>query len=439
MLNVNITPHREFLPADTAAQILFVMLKLRPTKEASQSRPPTAFTFAIDTSGSMYGEVGGITKIEIVIKSLIALVRSGKLTQNDSISIVQFDDSASTVIPLTPATQVAQLEGAINKLRDYSGGTLMAKGMEQALSLLASQGMTNKRALIFTDGETFDEDECRNLATRFASAGISISALGVGDEFNEDLLLHLSGTTAGQCTHIVAGNPAGNSVSIADLPNLLLEDYQQAQSEVVNNLKLSVKTVPGVQLTKVTRVYPDLAEFALTQAPYPIGSAMADDETVFILEFGVDSRTGSRMRIAQIGLTYDVPGLNRRDELPLQNLVVQFVAGQGAAAQVDQEVMSYVQQRNITKLVDDAARVAGNNPEQAEKLLENARRITVQIGNGLMEQSLNQGIEELRKTKQLSAGTRKTVKMGSRGKTVKMGDDMSDSLSDEAIRNLTGT
>jgi Ca-activated chloride channel homolog len=439
MLNVNITPHREFLPADTAEQLLFVMLKLRPTKEASQSRPPTAFAFLIDTSGSMYDEVGGTKKIDIVIQALIALVRSGKLTQNDSISIIQFNDTASTLIQLTPATQVAQLESAINKLREFSGGTCMAQGMHQALSLLASREMTNKRALIFTDGETFDEDECRNLVTQFANAGISISALGVGEDFNEDLLVHLSSATAGQCRHIVPGNPVGNSVSIADLPNLLLEDYQQAQNEVINNLNLSVKNVPGVRLIKVTRVYPDLAEFVLNQAPHPIGSAMANDETVFILEFSVDSRTASRMRIAQIGLTYDIPGLNRRDELPLQNLVVQFVAGQGSAAQVDQEVMGYVQQRNITKLVDDAARIAGNNPEQAEKLLENARRITVQIGNDAMEKSLNQGLQELRKTKQLSAGTRKTVKMGSRGKTVKMGNDTDDGLSDEAIRNLTGT
>jgi Ca-activated chloride channel family protein len=80
-----------------------------------------------------------------------------------------------------------------------------------------------------------------------------------------------------------------------------------------------------------------------------------------------------------------------------------------------------------------------SNPQQAEKLLETARRITVQIGNDAMLESLNEGIEELRKTRQISSGTRKTVKMGSRGKTVKMGDDLNDDLSEETIRKLTGT
>jgi Ca-activated chloride channel family protein len=44
MLNVTLTPHREFLPADSPAQKLFIMLKLRPTKEVANTRPSTTFT-----------------------------------------------------------------------------------------------------------------------------------------------------------------------------------------------------------------------------------------------------------------------------------------------------------------------------------------------------------------------------------------------------------
>jgi Ca-activated chloride channel family protein len=54
--------------------------------------------------------------------------------------------------------------------------------------------------------------------------------------------------------------------------------------------------------------------------------------------------------------------------------------------------------------------------------------------------SLNQASDELRKTRSISANTRKTVKMGSRGKTVKMDSDINDQIgSDADIRNLTGT
>ncbi|WP_013334917.1 vWA domain-containing protein [Gloeothece verrucosa] len=441
MLNVSITPHREFFPADTADQRLFIMLKLRPTKEVSNSRPSTSFAFVIDTSGSMDEVVtGGKSKKSIVIESLYQLVRSGRLTQDDHIAIIEFHDQASTLIGLTPATQVFQLENAIARLNDFSGGTCMGKGMNEALVLLTNQSMTSRRVLIFTDGETFDEEDCEIIAQQFSNQGISITAMGVGDEFNEDLLIHkISDPTGGRLYPLVIGNATGLQVSITELPKILFEEHQQAKDEVINNLTLSVKTVKGVELIRVTRVYPDQAEFPLIQQPYFIGAAKANDETIFILEFSVDSRATSRVRIAQLGLTYDIPGLNKRGEFPPQNVVAQFVGGQGGAAQVNQEVMGYVQQRNISQLVNDATRVAENNPEQAEKLLETARRMTVKIGNKAMEESLNEGIDELRKTKKISAGTRKTVKMGSKGKTVKMGADINDELSDEQIRQISGT
>ncbi|NEQ86397.1 MAG: VWA domain-containing protein, partial [Moorea sp. SIO2I5] len=193
------------------------------------------------------------------------------------------------------------------------------------------------------------------------------------------------------------------------------------------------------KLTRVVRAYPDQAEFPLIQDPYLIGTAIANDETVFILEFSIDSHSSSRVRIAQLGLTYDIPGQNRRGELPPQNLVVQFVAGQSGAAQVDPEVMGYVQQCNISQLVTQATRVADSNPEEAGKLLDTARRMTVRIGNQAMLDSLNQAQDELRKTRKISSGTRKTIKMGSKGKTIKMSGDINTELSEEQIRNLSGT
>ncbi|RAQ38826.1 VWA domain-containing protein, partial [Arthrospira sp. O9.13F] len=228
-------------------------------------------------------------------------------------------------------------------------------------------------------------------------------------------------------------------IPISELPNTIFEEVQQAQSEVINNLKLNISTVKGVKLARISRVYPDSAEIALDKKPYLIGSAIANDDTVFLLEFDLESHSQAKVRIAQLGLTYDIPGKQRRGELPPQNLVVQFVAGQGGSAQTNPEVMGYVQQRNISGIVDRAANLADQNPEQAAELLETARRLTVKIGKDAMVESLNVGIEEVRKTRKLSSGTRKTVKMGAKGKTVKMSNDSELGLSEDQIRNLTGS
>lgn len=460
-LNVSITPHREFMPADTNAQKLFLMLKLKPTKEVAATRPPTTFVFVIDTSGSMRevvtgdvtptgntyvedgklyrGVKGGKSKIDIVIESLLTLVRSSRLGTNDRIAIIQFDDTASQIIGLTSATQVSELENAIAQLRNFSGGTCMGLGLETALKALSNEDMTVRRTLLFTDGATFDEDQCQRISSEFAGKNIPITALGVGEEFNEDLLTHLSDSSGGSLLYIVPGEAHGSQVSIQELPGKIIEEYSQAQQEVITNLALRVKSVQGVELTRIVRAYPTQAEFPFTQPPYPIGNAAGNDETIFILEFSMASRPPSRVRIAQLGLTYDVPGQNIRGEFPPQNLVVQFIAGQGGAAQVNQEVMDYLQQCNIANLVGQATKMAESNPEKAEEILETARRMTVRLGNEEMTASLNGAQDELRKTRKISDGTRKTVKMGAKGKTVKMGGDVNEEFSEEEMRKLTGT
>ena len=460
MLNVSITPHREFLPANAPEQKLFLMLKLRPTKQAASASPSTAFAFAIDTSGSMNevvvgetkptGEIremdgqdwqivtGGKTKRDIVIESLTYLVDSGRLSDRDRVAIVQFDDQASTVIGLTPATEVQDLKAAIAKLRDFSGGTRMGRGMRETLSLLADRTMTCRRALIFTDGQTFDEDACKELAREFGDRNIPITALGVGD-FNEDLLNELSDVTGGRPFHVVAENAVGAAVAIADLPNKIIEEFTIAQQEVINNLALSVKTVQGVRLTRVMRAYPSQAEFSLDRDPVPIGNAVANDDTIFILELTIDSRNASRVRIAQLGLTYEIPGQNQLGELPPQNAIVQFMAGESFTAQVDPDVMAYVQQCNIVQMIDNATRIADRNPQQAQELLQTAHRITRQIGNETIAQSLTVAQDELRKTRNISAETRKTIKMGSKSKTVKISQDINEEFSEEEIRKASGT
>jgi Ca-activated chloride channel homolog len=458
-LNFSITPHRELFPADSLEQKLFLMLKLQPTREVAASRPPTSFVFVIDTSGSMYEVVsgnpqptgeqamvdgqlynvvsGGKSKIDIVMESLRGLVRSGRLNQSDRVAIIQFDDQSSTIIDLTPATKIAEIEAAIASLKDFSGGTSMALGLSKALQILSGQTMSNCRVLMFTDGQTTDEFECEELAKQLAKAGVPITALGIG-EFNENLLITLTDTTGGKPYHVVPGYATGTQVSIDELPVKLLEDYQEAQQEVITNLRMSLSTVKGVKLSRLIRVYPTNTEFPSTQSPYPIGNVSANDETIFVLEFSIDTRVPGRVRIAQLSLTYDIPGLNRRGELLPQTLLVEFVAGQ-IAAQVDQEVVGYVQQANISQLVDQASKVADRDPDRANELLEKARRITVKLGNADMTESLESAQDELRKTRKLSSDSQKTVKMGSKGKTVKMSSGPNDGLTEDLIRQMSGT
>jgi Ca-activated chloride channel family protein len=460
MLNYSLKLNREFVSADASLQKLFAMLKLRPKSDLVGISAPVNFICLIDTSGSMYevvmGDVkptgnhftmdgnqytevsGGTTKIDLVIESLNKLVDSQKFKPNDRIAIIRFDDEASTLLELTSANNLSEIKRAIEQIRLYSGGTRLGLGMRQALQLLANQPMASQRVLLFTDGQTFDEDLCKEIASEFHAKNIPISAMGVGD-YEEDLLIHLSDTTAGNLYHFSTEEKAiGTQVSLSDLPIKILGEFSDAQEQVINNLALTIKTVKGVELNRITRVYPSLAEFPLEQNPHKIGNLTASDETIFILEFNIENRAASRVRIAQLGLTYDVPGQNRRGEMPPQAIVVQFVEGQ-MAAQMDVEVMSYVEQRIIADLVQQSTDMAKTDPDKAQEMLEVVIKKTRRIGNDPLTESLTQAQDELRKTRKLSPEFRKTVKLGAKGKTMRITGDVSNQLSEEIIRQRTGT
>jgi len=207
--------------------------------------------------------------------------------------------------------------------------------------------------------------------------------------------------------------------------------------EVVTNVTLSVKTVRDVALERITRVYPTQTEVDRSVQPHPLGNAEAGDWTVYILEFTLPTRGPSRIRLAQLGLTYEVPGQGYRGELPPIDVVAEFTTNESLSSRIDPQVMQWVQQRNIEMLVKQAAQEAKSDPAKAAKTLELARNMTVKLGNSAMTQALDRAVGELRSSKTLSLGTQKTLKIGAKTQTLKA-EPGSALPSDEEIRKITG-
>jgi Ca-activated chloride channel family protein len=270
-----------------------------------------------------------------------------------------------------------------------------------------------------------------------AQEQIPITAIGVGEDWNEALLTELTDRTQGKPFYVVPNAHAKPpAVGLEQLPRELLADLAHTASEVVTNINLSVRTVQEVVLERITRVYPTQNEVNREAQPFFLGNAEAGDETLFLLEFTLPTRPPARMRLAQLGLTYQVPGADFRGELPPLDVVVEFTADESLAGQIDPEVMRWVQQRNLEGLIEQATRQAERDPAQAQKTMELARAMTVKLGNGVMTQALDRAIGELKDGKTVSLGTAKTLKIGAKTQTLRAGEQ---SLpSDEEIRKMTG-
>jgi Ca-activated chloride channel family protein len=430
MLTIVLRPHRASLMAGTPApQKLFAMLKMIPDPEAAHARAPLAFALIVDTSGSMAG-----AKLDQAIEASHKLVDDDRLSEADTVAVVHFDSDASTLIPLTALRHRQKLHGAIDSLRQFSGGTVMPKGMacaQQALHKLPTE--IAKRVVLLTDGGTEGEDRCQQLAGEFAEANTPIIAVGIGPEYNENLLLQLAEVTQGRPYHLE---------SMEQLQDILDCEIGSSVKEVVTDLQAKVAQVKGVALNSVARVFPSLSEVSLDSQPWRLGNIAAGDYTVFIFEFTVEglSRPASRARIAQVSLSGSAPALRRREDFPPQDLFVTFTTDEAAVAAVDPEVLGYVQQKNVDNLIQQAMGQATVNAGQAKKTLQVALGMTQRIGNPAMTRVLNNALEELNKTGTISPGTRKTVALGGRTKTVKTGAAVpQDNVpSQEEIRRLSG-
>ena len=385
------------MSGSTDEQKLFAMLKVMPKGEITRARPPLAFALVIDTSGSMRefanqehaaamirgrglnvqnqatgdGSRPAVnlslpTKLDQAIHAAQTLINDARLTPEDQVAVIHFDDEAHSLLPLSPLSRKQAALQAADSLRKYSGGTHIAKGLrcaERELSGLSSS--VAKRVLLLTDGQTFDEAECRPLAGHFAESNTPLIAIGVGVEYNEDLLRDLAELSQGRPYHLA---------QMGQLGDILDNEIGSSVKEVVTDLQATVSTVKGVKLSAVTRVYPSLAEVSAIGSVYRLGNIATGDYTVFILEFTVSgiARPPSRVRIAQLGLTGHVPGLGRREELAPQDLFIAFTTDERQVTEVDAEVLGYVQQKNLDKMVQDAVRVAGTDAAKARQTLQAA-------------------------------------------------------------------
>lgn len=463
MLEVQMKPHRQFLMANQPGQKLFLALSLKPEGEAIQSRPPIAAAFVIDTSGSMYEIVagkprltgktytvdgktyneaeGGITKMHLMMESIKNLIKADILKEADQVAIIQFDDRAEVLLPFTPANQKSRVLSAVDRLTEFSGGTNMGAGMKLALGLL-EKASGSRRMLLFTDGMTISEDLVREIAKKFAEIGVPVTAVGLGEEWNDDLLSYITDITQGKPFHVLpdSANPIPPSVRATDLPGLIFDEIQHAALEVVTNVELNVSTIKDVTLSRITRVYPTLNEIQIGEPPFTIGNVEKGDPTTVILEFTLPQRPPVRVRIAQLGLTYLVPGLNRRGEIPPQNLIIEYTNDQAMAASIDRNVMGYVQQRNVEGLIKQATIEARSDPEKARKTIELAKSMTQKLGNTTMTRVLENASSELATSKTISASTAKTMRIGAKTQTVKIGEggSGSGSLTEDEIRKITG-
>ena len=373
---------KDFMPVTGGSQVAYVLVEARPTEMMAQVRMPLNFALVLDHSGSMKG--AKLKNVKEAVKMVI-----GRLEPTDYVSVVIFDDTSQVVIPSMPANDAPGMQAAIDQIRD-AGGTTMSLGMIQGLNELRRWNIPNavNRMILLTDGVTYgDSDRCRQLARDAASSGIAIYPLGIGADWDEDLL-----DSIGQLS---GGMPAEFIRNASDALSIFEQQFQSAVDVAIRNATLILRLPVGVAPKKAVKVLPIISELDQSvlsdrQVVIPLGDLEKDKPQSVLVELMIDPRPAGLFRIAQTELSYDVPIANLVGERIRDDIKVTFTMDANQSAPVNAEVMNFAEKANAHRLVTRVLDEYKRTGKATTRLAPNVTRVLDEETQAALEQ-INQG------------------------------------------------
>ncbi len=401
---------RPYLPAQTA-QVAYVLIEVQPTQVVAQVRMPVNVGFVLDRSGSMKGE-----KIERVRQAVSMAI--DLLDAQDIASIVIFDHRTEVLVPAAPVTDRRAIKERVARIRD-AGGTKIAPAVDRALrEINRDRSGAIRRLVLLTDGQTENENECLLRADDAGRLGVPITALGVGQDWNEDLLIEMANRSGGTADYIARPD---------EITEYFRNTVQRAQSVAVQNATLNLRLVQGITPRAVWQVLPLISNLGYRplsdrEVSVPLGELETGAGRTLLVELLVDQRPAGTYRIGQAEVSYDVPALGRSGEKNRVDVLLTFTDDPQQLQQVHPGVMNVVEKVSAFKLQTRALQdLAQGDVAGATQKLKSAVTRLLNQGELELAQTMEQEIKNLEQSGQLSSEGQKTIKFQGR-KTVRLSD-----------------
>lgn len=140
--------------------------------------------FVIDHSGSMSEMVGNTSKQLAAMQGVARSIK--ELEPDDEVGILTFDEQPSWIIGFTPAKEIDTIMSKLSSLQE-GGGTNMENAFKEVVKTFFELGPRKRHVIILTDGLTSNAD-FQGYTNKLISLGVTVSAIGIGNEINENLL-----------------------------------------------------------------------------------------------------------------------------------------------------------------------------------------------------------------------------------------------------------
>ena len=171
---------------------VYLLVRIEAQEVPDSERTPVNLSLVIDRSSSMRGP-----RISHAVQAASQVVE--KLDSRDRLSVIAFDAAARTVFGPASLTDDAKqrLLDSLSSIRTGVGTNLAAgikKGSEALRSGYVRGALT--RLVLLTDGQPSvgitDPNRLAAIAEKEANRGVTITAMGLGEGFDDELLAELA-------------------------------------------------------------------------------------------------------------------------------------------------------------------------------------------------------------------------------------------------------
>lgn len=275
---------------------------LSAQKRSATARPPVNLALLVDTSGSMEGKA-----IADARSASLALLRS--LAPGDRLAVVAFDSKAEVLLPSTRLADAdrSDLEKKIQAMK-ATGTTNMASGLRLAIQEvthnLHREGVN--RVVLLGDGVPNDDRQVLPLVAQAAAQGISVTALGLGNDYDETLMGRIAQQSGGRFFYVDDSAKVGS---------FFAEEVTRLHKVVARHAVLELHPGPGVAVTGVVGRSLSGLDRGVS---IPIGDMSLGEQAEVVVELAATaSKDGANVEVLDAVLRYEdgIGGAQREERV----------------------------------------------------------------------------------------------------------------------------
>jgi Ca-activated chloride channel family protein len=377
-------------------------LTIHPDTELLVSSTPLNISLVVDCSTSMQG-----LRLDTVKLTAIDILR--QLQPNDLFSLVKFNDWAELLISPGSLGELKSAEMKVQLLQ-AGGGTEIFKGLEMGFSQVR-QFRSNQRVnhiILITDGRTYgDEANCEILADQSSALGIGITALGIGSQWNDRFLDHITSKTGGICKFIPDGG---------DIRNSILSEISRLGSNLTEQISFTFQASKEVQLASVYRIQPEPMPLDAV-SPILLGYLSRHSKMSVIFEFVIQEipKFVNQFSLAKGFLNIDIPRHTVKTKYIERLIFERTISSEPAKVAPPKAILDSISLISLFQMQERAREeMSKGDIKSATRHMENLATHLLGRGEENLADSVLTEVANLRHNQSFSEEGEKRIKYGTR-------------------------